>query len=160
MRASRVEKMIKIGIYAVLRGYVKMVSGKRSHMNLSGLFPASLNLEQIFWDHCFIRASFLALWNLFSRSDSIKRFAVSTTILVWRKQALMVWPVCFGEGGKAFLSLSGSGFLFILHILFKCIVLCLSVLPVRGWLKVWVVQQFIYTSEHRTVCAFRTVIGR
>lgn len=61
MRASRVEEMIKIGIYAVLRGYIKMVSGKRSHMNFSGLFPASLNLEQIFPDHCFIRASFLAL---------------------------------------------------------------------------------------------------
>lgn len=53
--------MVKIGIDAVLRGYIKMVSGKRSHMNFSGLFPASLNLEQIFPDHCFIRASFLAL---------------------------------------------------------------------------------------------------
>lgn len=92
MRTSRVEKMIKVGIYAVLRGHIKMVSGKRSYMNLSGLFPASLNLEQTFPDHCFIHASVnFSLVRFISRSDSIKRLAASTTTLVGRTQALMFW---------------------------------------------------------------------
>lgn len=93
----RINESIKsgkmIGIYAVLRRYIKMVSGKRSYMNLSGLFPASLNLGQIFPDHYFRHASVIfSLVRFISRSNSKKSLVVSTNILVWRKQALMFSP--------------------------------------------------------------------
>ena len=75
--------MIKIGIYVVLRGYIKTISGKRSYINVSGFIHYKFKFGADLPRPLFIYTSVsFSLVEFISRSDSVKRLAMSTTILV------------------------------------------------------------------------------